>query len=60
VSDDLGSDGHPLVTPHPYHSVEVVRKNGLAIVLFFIGFLLLINSETESVCEEALRLGLLT
>ena len=49
-----------LVTPHPYHSVEVVRKNGLVIVLFFIGFLLLISSEAESVCEEALRLGLLT
>ena len=32
-----------LVTPDPYHSIEVVRKNGLVIILFFVGFLLLIS-----------------
>ncbi len=32
-----------LVTPDPYHSIEVVRKNGLVIILFFAGFLLLIS-----------------
>jgi len=32
-----------LVIPEPYHGIEVVRKNGLVIILFFVGFLLLIS-----------------
>jgi hypothetical protein len=32
-----------LVTPDSYNSIEVVRKNGLVIILFFVGFLLLVS-----------------